>query len=187
MTEKTKSNLVEIATWSVLAALLGGVLTFLALTHDENDPDRPPIIVRNGSVTIGEGGDPPHGSLEKDPTKRTWAHKHDAKGPKRLNAFVVGIANNSCGNGVTNFVSNVKKIIVSYTLGNDIWKVEILIRSKQIEIDVISGPDPTNLDAWTLSFSDPDAKLTEALFEFPTGTDTCKLDPGAAITITQHK
>jgi len=185
MTEKTKSNLVEVATYSILAALLGGFLTFLALRDDDSDPDRPPIIVRNGSVIIEERSSSVPGEL-KHASGKTWYHAHAHRGPKRLNAFVVGIANNSCGSGVSNFVSNVKKTIVTYSLGENTWTLELSIRNKQIEIDVVSGPDPTNTSKTMLSFADRDARLKEVLFEYPSGTERCELDPGGTITLTQH-
>ena len=62
MPPETKPTAGEIATYLLLGALLGGLLTWLAVKDDDSDPDRPPIIVRNGSVIVGETGSD-HGEL----------------------------------------------------------------------------------------------------------------------------
>jgi hypothetical protein len=181
-----EAQFVRIVMWSLIAALVTGVVTFLIMQEDDEDPDRPPIIIRNGSVIIGvEGNDP--GELKKIQDRRTWYHDHANQGPKRLNAFVVGIANNTCGSGSTHFVSNIKKAIVYYSRGADARQVELLNRGNRVEIDVVSGPDPTNVNAWTLTFDAETARLTRVMFEMPSGNVTCDLDAGGRILITQHK
>jgi hypothetical protein len=189
---KREASFAEKVGWAAVGAAAGalaiwGLLTLGGPSPDDDDPDRPPIIVRNGSVIVEERVSPARGKWTKDPTKRTWYHEHAHKGPKRLNAFVVGVANNTCGSGGTNLVSNVKKAIFTYKLGNETRVIEILNRGNRVEIDVVSGPDPTVVNDWTLSFDAAGATLTEARFERPGGSDTCGLDSGAAITITQHK
>ena len=171
--------------WTVLGALLGGALAY-AVLRDSDDPDRPPIIVRNGSVIVEEYASSVRGSLEHESGK-TWVHKHAHTGPKRLNAFVVGVASNSCGSGSVNFVSNVKKATFTYVKGDDTWQIVLENRGNRVVIDVVSGPDPTNDNAYTLKFSDDPARLTQVALQRPGGTETCLLDAGGAVTLTQHK
>lgn len=180
----------EILTLVAAAALIGGGVAYLALKGFGPDPDRPPIIVRNGPVTgsiiVAEVDSDVRGELTKDPARRTWYHKHNHGGPDTLNAFVVGIANNTCGSGGTNYVSDFRKAIVDYSRGDASAQIEIQNRGNRVEIDVVSDPDPTNVDAWTLSFNATGARLTRVRFVMASGTVTCDLDAGGRFLITQH-
>jgi hypothetical protein len=83
----------------------------------EDDPDRPPIIVRNGSVKVEVShpgsytGD--KGKLIEDGGKKFWYHDLKAKEPKEMEVSITGVTS-TCSKTEYFYAPRVTKIVITY-------------------------------------------------------------------------
>lgn len=106
-------------TWGIGGLILGAVIGFTVaqtLTEPPEDEDRPPIIVKNGSL-IFESGDVNSNDPEEKPGKpwkqvgSDWQPDHDrGKGAKRLIVAIQGGEQSTCPG-----LSMTKSVTVTYT------------------------------------------------------------------------
>ena len=143
--------------WAGLTVLLAGALGALGVelgffgSRADDDDDRPPIIVRNGSVHLEStvsGGDGMKGQLEKG-NGNLWHHIHGGKKPKNLSVVVADLypRAGTCSESPFFFAQKVKTVTVTYTNASG---EEPLVRT--IVFDV--GPDKDGDDALQIKAHD---------------------------------
>jgi hypothetical protein len=188
MPEQRDLTTTQKISYTLLGALIGGALAYAALKPGD-DPDRPPIIVRNGSVTVGEPDNASvHGEMKKTGPK-AWYHDHQYNGPGRLHAYVFGVSGTSCGSGGINYVTNVQKATFTYSIGGAPYTFDVLHRGQRVEVDVSTGDDlePTTYP-YRAKVPQDSAKLTRVVLSRPGGSETCEFGEGnAGVIFTQHK
>ncbi|MEO6223415.1 MAG: hypothetical protein ABIP90_09200 [Vicinamibacterales bacterium] len=138
------------ALWLAIGLVVGTgtVLLYQAMTTLSGDDDRPPIIVRNGSVIVGEVYDGLSGTLVSDTSKKIWHHEHQRRGPQRFNVEVSGISliGGGCSSTGEYFASKVESAAIwySHTLADVTTERKFDVRIAQ------PGPNVTTTLEFTL-------------------------------------
>jgi hypothetical protein len=123
------------------AILVAAVGIGLVMMQGGND-DRPPIIVRNGSL-IFDGGEPTHPEKWKEWSKDAflgeWKPKHDDGNPvQRFQVTFEGLTSTSSCSSTTVLTGEDVRIEYSNPTGTETTRIRLRIRKK----DVFGKPEP---------------------------------------------
>jgi hypothetical protein len=160
ITRKKRSLLITIASWALVGALLGGAVAFLVMqAKGDEDDDRPPIIVRNGSVRVEvatPGDDGFRGKLVRPtlpgPGKKTWYHDFgtgQGKSPTKMAVAIAGVdpgVSGSCSSSNFFFAQRVSKFTISYSYVDNQDGKEIPV-SRALDLYLDSGRVQFDVDA----------------------------------------
>lgn len=146
------------------------------------DDERPPVIVRNGSVRIEEVESDVRGSI-KLKSGSTWYHEHTAAGPKRMDVEVTGTSS-GCGTTGRFFASKIDNVVINYKLADGTARKVTFradIPAKRIEIDVDGSASTSQPSNYILDLDGAGTTLVSAVLNRPgaSKTWTCTLDPAA--------
>lgn len=171
--ERRKANLVEIAKWAILGALVGGGLTvayYYLQSTKSGDDDRPPIIVRNGSVEVAvahPGSSEDKGKLKEDSVRKVWFHEHVGKKPKAMEVSVSGVDSNSaiaCGTSGDFFAPRVTRITITYGPAIGITRtLTFQVANDQVEMTPEAGATVKSLTDHSLAVdpNNPETGVTD--------------------------
>ena len=197
---KRQGNLVELAPFIGVSLLLGGLLTFGVLQFLQNradDDERPPVIVRNGSVHIEvthPASDGDKGKFEKK-SDTEWLHKHTGKGgPSKFTVVLTGLVTSTeCP--TTNFSAYpVRRATLTYTYNGNDYPLGLDIDGSDLRFTTRAGASverPTGQDF--IIRIDSGARLKSiSLWRKKKGdadetTVSCTLGANSEIVIVQRK
>ncbi len=158
---KKKEHFVQIVTWSLFAALIGGAIGYVAsILQTRSDDERPPIIVRNGSVHIEEAlhmwiGKKNRGKLLKSPTapsgKAVWYHEHGNSKANRLNVLVGGIAAGSCSTTADFYAADVTNATFYYRVSETERTGVATLGANYLELEIDADADATQPSGQTFA------------------------------------
>jgi len=205
---RRKPSFTERLVQFVVPAVIGALLFYTAaklLAPMADDDDRPPIIVRNGSVHVevpvpGEDGD--RGQLKKvatSPTgKKAFYHEHGKGSSSKLAVSISGLTPTAeCGDSTDFFAQRVSRLAISYSNGTVTRALDLYLEKGAVNmaVDDTAVVSPPDGDGYVLDFDkDGGYTMKSVIVTFKkkkndtSGTPvTCTFGASPQITLLQRK
>jgi hypothetical protein len=202
---RREASFIEKVTWTGIGILLGGTVIFGLLDFlAADDDDRPPIIVRNGTVHLEvskNGADGLWGELKDPNGENIWSHSHRGKEPRNFSVVVTGLDTTvagSCSSSRYFYAQRAKKVTVSYSVPgaadrNLTFEIVKYQGDRRLQIKANPAAVATPIGDYALDFDGPDVKLKSVTIEHKNKDDVdqapvCTFPAGSGeVLILQRK